>query len=59
MVHITAVLISDSMEAAGMPDGEYENLLDGKAAQMVCFWYANQKAADLSEKIISSIALEP
>ena len=34
-------------------------LLDGEAAQMVCFWYANQKAADLSEKMISSITLNP
>jgi len=34
-------------------------LLDGDAAQMICFWYANRKAADLSEKIISSIALDP
>jgi hypothetical protein len=34
-------------------------LLDGEAAQMVCFWYANQNAANLSEKIISSITMEP
>jgi hypothetical protein len=34
-------------------------LLDGEAAQMVCFWYANQNAANLSEKIISSITQEP
>ncbi len=29
--------------------------LDGNAAQMICFWYANQKAADLTAEIISSI----
>ena len=29
--------------------------LDGDAAQMICFWYANQEAADLTAEIIGSI----
>ncbi len=30
--------------------------LDGDAAQMICFWYATQEAADLTAEIIGSIA---
>ena len=29
--------------------------LDGDAAQMICFWYATQEAADLTAEIIGSI----
>ena len=29
--------------------------LDGDMAQMICFWYANQEAADLTAEIIGSI----
>ena len=29
--------------------------LDGNAAQMICFWYANQNAANLTAEIIGSI----
>ena len=29
--------------------------LDGGMAQMICFWYANQEAADLTAEIIGSI----
>ena len=29
--------------------------LDGDAAQMICFWYGTQEAADLTAQIISSI----
>ena len=29
--------------------------LDGDAAQMICFWYAGQTAADLTAEIIGSI----
>ena len=30
--------------------------LDGNAAQMICFWYATQNAANLTAEIIGSIA---